>query len=668
MSPLRSRIVAHCAPALALTLLLLATAACQPAPGGPAAATPGAANADATEAPAANIPAGPPSDILVYAWQGEPESLDPHWSYESQGLGIAANLYDGLVGFKQGSPDDFVPALATEWELSDDQLTYTFKLRPGVKFHSGGTLEPHDVAYTLQRGMLQDRSNGPMWLLLKPILGTSSIEALAIAEAGIEPAADGTAPTLADVPAEALAAACQKAKDAVVADDAAGTVTIRLAAATPWFLQLMAAPFGAIFDQEWQVEQGDWDGDCATWAQWHGPAAEKSPIFDKANGTGPYSLDSWKKGESITLLANDGYWRAEPAWEGGPSGPPAIKTVVIQKVSEWGTRLTKLQAGDADIVDVPRDQIVQVADMVYKEYLGKDESAPSEVVNEDGMLKVFRDYPTMWQEIAQFNFAINAEGGNEFIGSGQLDGAGIPPDFFSDIHVRRGFSYCFDWDAYLKEAQQSEAVQSRGPIAKGLSGYAEDSPVYARDIEKCREELAQAWDGQLPETGFSLSVAYNEGGTARQIAGQILAAGLQEANPKYKVDTVKLEWPTMLDNMNQRRLPITFAGWYEDYHDASNWVHPYMHAQSGAYAPNQGFPPDTAEKYTGLVDQALAETDAGKREAIYRELQQLAHDDAIDLFLAQMLGRTYMRREVNGWFFSPLQPSFVYYNLSKGAE
>jgi peptide/nickel transport system substrate-binding protein len=274
----------------------------------------------------------------------------------------------------------------------------------------------------------------------------------------------------------------------------------------------------------------------------------------------------------------------------------------------------------------------------------------------------------MTQEIAQFNFAINAEGGNEFIGSGQLDGAGIPPDFFSDIHVRRGFSYCFDWDAYLKEAQQGEAVQSRGPIARGLSGYTEDSPVYARDIEKCREELAQAWGGQLPETGFSLSVAYNEGGTARQIAGQILAAGLQEANPKYKLDTMKLEWPTMLDNMNQRRLPITFAGWYEDYHDASNWVHPYMHAKSGAYAPNQGFPPEMVEKYTGLVDQALAETDAAKREAIYRELQQLAHDDAIDLFLAQMLGRTYMRREVSGWFFSPLQPSFQYYNLSKGAE
>ncbi len=44
--------------------------------------------------------------------------------------------------------------LADEWSISDDGLTYTFHIREGVKFHKGGTLEPHDVAYTFHRNML----------------------------------------------------------------------------------------------------------------------------------------------------------------------------------------------------------------------------------------------------------------------------------------------------------------------------------------------------------------------------------------------------------------------------------------------------------------------------------------------------------------------------------
>lgn len=604
------------------------------------------------------------ADTLVYAWSGEPESLDPHWSYESQGLGIAANVYDGLVGFNRGQPDDFVPALATAWEISDDQTTYTFQIREGVTFHAGGSLEPHDVAYTLQRGLLQDRAGGPMWMYVGPLLGANSIESLAIEKAGLEAGGD-EGPALADVPTETLAEVCDMVKAAVVADDEAGTVTVTLAAPTSWILQLLGAPEGGIMDQEWMVAQGDWDGACDNWVQWHNPAAEASILFDQANGTGPYALEGWKKGESITLVANDDYWRAEPAWAGGPSGPPAIKTVVIQKVAEWATRLVKLETGEADIVDIPRDQIIQVQDLVHTEYLGASEEAPATVLNPDGVLKLFRDYPTMRQEVAQFNFQINNEGGNDFIGSGQLDGQGIPPDFFSDVHVRKGFSYCFDWEPYIEDALQGEAVQSRGPVANGVQGFDEDSPVYERDLDKCEEELAQAWSGQLPETGFQLFVAYDEGSTERQIAGQILADGLSQVNPDYRVDVIKLEWPTLLDNMNQRRLPMAFAGWYEDYHDASNWVHPYMHSGSGAYALNQSFPSDMAAEFDSLVDEGIAETDPAAREAIFRKLQELAYENAIDLFLAQWLGRTYVHRSISGWFFSPLQPGFVYYNLSK---
>ena len=47
----------------------------------------------------------------------------------------------------------FVPALATEWH-SPSPATHTFRIRTGVRFHAGGTLEPHDVAYSLQGGVV----------------------------------------------------------------------------------------------------------------------------------------------------------------------------------------------------------------------------------------------------------------------------------------------------------------------------------------------------------------------------------------------------------------------------------------------------------------------------------------------------------------------------------
>ena len=77
-------------------------------------------------------------------------------------------------------------------------------------------------------------------------------------------------------------------------------------------------------------------------------------------------------------------------------------------------------------------------------------------------------------------FQINNEGGNPYLGSGQLDGDGIPPDFFSDIHVRKAFNYCFDWEAFIAEVYQGEAVQNYGPFNAGLIGYDPDAQHYSR--------------------------------------------------------------------------------------------------------------------------------------------------------------------------------------------
>jgi peptide/nickel transport system substrate-binding protein len=285
-----------------------------------------------------------PDTYVVITGAGEPETLDPAWTYETAGSAKENNIYEGVVWFKKDRTDEFVGILATDWSVNETGDAWTFNIRDGVTFHEGGTLEPHDIAYSVHRALLQDRIDGPHWMTLEAFFGLYTVEDLAMEIAGVE--------SFEEVPEDALIETCEMVKAAVVADDEAGTVTYNLHMATPWFLAMLANSFlGATTDKEWMIENGAWDDDCATWVQWHDPAAEDTILFNQANGTGPYKLENWTPGEEIVLVANENYWRADddPIWEGGPAGVPSIARVVIKNIDEWGTRLAMFEAGDADI-------------------------------------------------------------------------------------------------------------------------------------------------------------------------------------------------------------------------------------------------------------------------------------------------------------------------------
>ena len=110
----------------------------------------------------------------------------------------------------------------------------------------------------------------------------------------------------------ALVAACETVKAAIVADDAAGTVTMTLA--QPWgpFLATIAQTWGSVMDKEWVIENGGWDGSCDTWQNFYGMASADDPFSTIANGTGPFTLEKFANGEEIILARNDDYW-GEPA-------------------------------------------------------------------------------------------------------------------------------------------------------------------------------------------------------------------------------------------------------------------------------------------------------------------------------------------------------------------
>src|SRR5215813_1771804 len=85
---------------------------------------------------------------LVVAQGGDIAFLDPHLSTSSNDIRVSFNLFDNLVSRR---PDGkLAPGLATEWKLQD-QTTWLFKLRPGVKFHNGDPLSAADAKFSIER-------------------------------------------------------------------------------------------------------------------------------------------------------------------------------------------------------------------------------------------------------------------------------------------------------------------------------------------------------------------------------------------------------------------------------------------------------------------------------------------------------------------------------------
>ena len=159
-------------------------------------------------------------------------------------------IYEPLLAPKREKTSEFVGVLATRWTLSADGKTYTFTIRKGVKFHNGEDLTPEDVAYSFQRGMMQDRAGGPQWILLQPFFGldVQSFKGDVVEKQNNKD----------------WSKACAAVKDAVGFDNAAGTVTMHLKQPYGPMLQIFVGGWGSVLSKPWVFKQGGWTGDCAT--------------------------------------------------------------------------------------------------------------------------------------------------------------------------------------------------------------------------------------------------------------------------------------------------------------------------------------------------------------------------------------------------------------------
>jgi len=547
-------------------------------------------------------------NFFVVATAFEIASLDPAYGYDTASSGQILNIYETLIKFDGNSTSEFIPGLATEWTISEDGKTYRFKIRDGVSFHNGNPLTPGDVEYSFERGMVQDYSLGPQWMFFEPLFGLGNYTSRT--GSGLIP--------------------LNEIKSKVEVDGQ----WVQFNLATPYepFLQILASSWGSIVDMDWCIANGDWSGTEESYEALNNPAPGGSPINSLTNGTGPFILELWEPGIQIILTRNDNYWGT----------PASFEKVITQIIDEWATRKAMLELGDADCVLVPSEQNQEVKEM-------------------PGIL-VYENVPTLLNQALFFQFAIDPN--STLIGSGQLDGNGIPTDFFSDVDVRKGFAYAFDWDTYIDQALTGYGEQISSPIAKHIPYYKPDWPSYELDLAKAEEHLKAAWNGTLWENGFEMTLVYASGDVTGKVACEILQNNLFEINPLFRINLQLMGWPTILSNMVLGRIPMYLNGWQADYPDPHNFVFAYMHSE-GTFTRAQRYSNEVADD---LIEQAISSSSHSERQMLYDEIAELYYNEVPSIMICQFLGVFFFRDWIQGFVYNPIRSGYEMYAyyLSKG--
>ena len=230
---------------------------------------------------------------MVVTYKDDISTLDPAIGYDWQNWSMIKSLFDGLMDYKPGTTE-LIPDLAESYTISDDGLTYTFKLRPGVKFHNGRTLTSADIKYSIERSVdpaTQSPGQGFFWQI-----------------AGFDEMASGKAKELSGISTP---------------DD--GTVVIKLSQPDATFLQIVAINFAFAVPRE-EVEK-------------YGPDFGRNPV-----GTGAYKMTEWTLGQRVVFERNRDYFR---------KGSPYLDKITFEVGQDPSVALLRLKRGEVDVLGDP---------------------------------------------------------------------------------------------------------------------------------------------------------------------------------------------------------------------------------------------------------------------------------------------------------------------------
>lgn len=231
-----------------------------------------------------------PDDALVVAWQFDDIiTLDPAQAFEISTMELIGNAYEKLVTYDNNDVSKILPAVAESWTVSDDNKTFTFKIKSGLKFASGNPVTANDVAYSLQRAVKLDKT--PAFILTQFGFTPENVDKLMQAT-----------------------------------DDATFVMTLPQAYSPSFVLYCLTAGIGSIVDQKLLMTH-EKDGDFGN--DW---------LKTNYAGSGSYVINQWKPNEVVIMSKNPNAIHV-----------PKLDKVFLRHIPESSVQRLLLEKGDVDI-------------------------------------------------------------------------------------------------------------------------------------------------------------------------------------------------------------------------------------------------------------------------------------------------------------------------------
>jgi ABC-type transport system substrate-binding protein len=233
---------------------------------------------------------------LRIAFPDQPRRLDPAYSkdlYEGIASGL---LYDGLLGYGKGA--EVEPRLASHFSASPDGTSYTFHLRPGVRFHDGKLLTSADVRFSFERVLHPSTASDRRWVLDRIAGSDSFTSGLTASLSGLQ-------------------------------TPDSQTVVLNLTRPSPVFLSMLAMPAASIVPLN--------STDQPTSPSTAGTALDRAPV-----GTGPWKLAEWQRDRRLVLERHPQFWGT----------PPAFDRLIWLVLADDTVRRTAFQQGQLDLIEV----------------------------------------------------------------------------------------------------------------------------------------------------------------------------------------------------------------------------------------------------------------------------------------------------------------------------
>jgi peptide/nickel transport system substrate-binding protein len=440
------------------------------------------------------------------------QTLDPHFASATPDRTVVDMIFNGLVRFEPGNAANIQEDLATdipEPVMEGDQQVWTFTLRDGVMCHPSSATEAYeltadDVVFSLQKAADPDRS-----------AYFGQYEGMTF-----EAVDEKTVEITLDTP---LSPALFLPK---VADYSGGFI-------------ICAQAFEALGDEAFATE----------------------PV-----GTGPFMFSEYTPQSSVSLLANDDYFR----------GAPELAGVEARYIADTTSLQLGLQAGELDVID-------GLAEQQWVEQINSEDGLIADVFGVG--------------EVAFVNFDTTVE----------------PLD---DPNVRKAIAHALNREDFvaLSGAPVAEAVYSVVPAALmdgGLSQEeaAENNVAYESDLEMARQLMEEA---DLAD-GFSLELTTSEMDSYRRVY-EVMQDSLQDINIDLQINVV--DHATMHTLIREGVNPITVYVAFRPNADVY-LTQFFSGAEASGEMPNTNF--SHYDEIDDLILQARAETDPVAQAELWKQ-------------------------------------------------